>query len=370
MNRKWLSDVKRIVVKVGSSVLTSDTGYLSKPAVNKLVRWLYELKTVYNKEVILVSSGAIACGMDMLNLEKRPTELSMQQAAAAIGQGRLINTYKTAFKRKGVHVAQILLTIDGLHNRSRYLNARNTVNALIELGAVPIVNENDTVATEEIRFGDNDNLAAQVAMMADADLLVILSDVDGFYADGKVMHSIEKIDKGLKSHLKKKTRGTTVGGMESKLDMGFKLMRLGMPMIIANGATPNVLKKIVDGGQIGTLFYPVKKKEVSKKRWLAFAASTRNSGTIVLDDGAVDALVKKGRSLLPAGILKVEGRFKFGDAVRIMTTDGREIAKGIVNYSSDEINDIKGARSSKIASILGQNSYDEVIHRDNLIVLH
>ena len=366
-------NAKRIVVKVGSSMLTSNTGYLSKARVNMLVRWLCDLKFEYNKEIILVSSGAIACGMDMLGMKKRPHDLAYLQAAAAVGQGKLINTYKSAFKRKGVHVGQILLTVDGLHNRVPYLNARNTINALLALGAVPIVNENDTVATEEIRFGDNDNLAAQVAMMTNADLLIILSDVDGFCVEEKgklsVMHTVDKIDHDLKKHIKQVKRGTTVGGMESKLNIGFSLMRLGLPLVIANGGSVNILRRVIEGKKVGTLFLPSEKKQASKKSWLAFAASSKNAGTVFVDEGAEKVLVEKGKSLLPSGIIKVKGTFKFGDAINLASKNGKVFAKGITNFSSYDVEKIMGKRTSQIKAVLGESQYDEVIHRDNLVVL-
>ncbi len=374
MRNNLAISAKRIVVKVGSSLLTTSSGYLSPSKVKNIVDSVSSLVDTYNKEIILVSSGSIACGMSMLKLKKRPSDLALLQAAAAVGQGALIHLYQEAFKQKGYQSAQILLTGDGLLHRDRYLNARNTINALLRLGAIPIVNENDTVTTDEIRFGDNDSLASQVALMSDADLLVILSDVDGFYVkEGQsktVLHQVDKIDHSLKEHLEKHTSSRSVGGMHSKLETAFMLMHLGLPLIIANGNRKNVLDSIVQGNTVGTLFVPKGDKKTSKKRWLAFTAKSKTAGSIVLDDGACDALSKKGKSLLARGIVDVVGDFNFGDAINIVNTKGDLFAKGITNFSSEDIVKIKGQKSSAINKILDKgSSYDEVIHCDNLIVL-
>jgi len=364
---------KRIVVKVGSSILTTESGYLSPARVKALVDGVSALVSDYDKEVILVSSGAIACGMHILKFKKRPNDLAQLQAAAAVGQGKLMNTYKESFSTKGFRVGQILLTSDGLHQRDRYLNARNTMNALLELGVIPIVNENDSVATEEIRFGDNDNLAAQVALMVDADLLVILSDVDGFcVTEGStcsVLNTIDTIDTGLRSHLREVKRGRTVGGMHSKLETGFMMMRLGLPLIIANGHKKNILRNIVDGKEVGTFFCPQGKKKESKKRWLVYAASSKATGSIIVDKGAFVALSERGKSLLASGITGVQGEFKFGDAIRILNHKKEEFARGITNFSHADIVKIKGKKSSEIRAILGDVNYKEVIQRDNMVII-
>ncbi len=365
--------IKRIVVKVGSSILTSERSYLSQAKVKKIVCSIVELMKDYNKEVILVSSGAIACGMSVLKLKKRPSDLSTLQAAAAIGQGKLMNTYEKYFSQYNYHTAQILLTIDGLHHRVRYLNARNTINSLLNLNIVPIVNENDTVATEEIKFGDNDNLSAQVAMLTNSDLLILLSDVDGFcVTEGKtckVLSTIDTIDEDLKKHLYEVRGGKTVGGMRSKLETGFMLMKLGLPTIIANGNKKDILGRIVSGKEEGTLFMPHQKRQTSKKSWLAFTATSSTAGSIVVDHGAYCALVEGGKSLLASGITSLKGEFKFGDAVRIVNHEGTEFAKGITNFSHNELELIKGKKTSQIKEILGNKNYDEVIHRDNMIIL-
>jgi glutamate 5-kinase len=373
MRTELKEKVKRVVVKVGSSMLTTESGYLSPQRVKALVDAVSELISTYDKEVILVSSGAIACGMHILKLKKRPSDLALLQAAAAVGQGKLMHTYKVHFKEKGFKVGQILLTSDGVHSRNRYLNARNTMNTLLDLHVIPIVNENDTVATEEIRFGDNDNLAAQVALMVNADLLVILSDVDGFCTtDGNtmsVLHTIDTIDEGLRVHLQELKKGRTVGGMHSKLDTGFMLMRLGLPLIIANGRKKNILRDIVEGKEVGTLFLPREGKTESKKRWLVYAASSKTSGSILVDKGAYTALAQGGKSLLASGITGVLGEFKFGDPVRILNHKKKEFARGITNFSHTDILKIKGKKSADISKILGNVNYEEVIQRDNMMVI-
>jgi glutamate 5-kinase len=364
---------KRIVVKVGSSILTTESGYLSPSKVKSVVDSISMLVGEYKKEVILVSSGAIACGMHILKFKKRPADLALLQAAAAVGQGALMHTYKEYFKQKELRVGQVLLTSDGMHQRERYLNARNTMNALIKLDVVPIVNENDTVATEEIRFGDNDNLAAQVALMVDADLLVVLSDVDGFCVEehgvSEVLHTIATIDTNLRTHLREVKNGRTVGGMHSKLETGFMLMRLGMPFIIANGKKKNIVRDIFEGLEVGTLFVPSCKRQGSKKRWLAFSTNSKTSGSIIVDAGAYSALVDHGKSLLASGIVGVRGEFKFGDAVRILKKGGTEFAKGITNFSHSDLEKIKGKKTNEIRSMLGSALYQEVVQRDNLVIL-
>lgn len=373
MRKQITKNVKRVVVKLGSSILTTDSGYLSQAKVKRIVESITTVMKKHKLQIILVSSGAIACGMHVMGLKKRPTELSVLQAAAAVGQGKLMHTYELFFSKKGLHTGQILLTSDGLLHRDRYLNARNTINTLLRLGSVPIVNENDTVATEEIKFGDNDNLAAQVALMSDADLLIILSDVDGFcVTHGKkceVLHTISSIDLNLTKHLHEVKGGRTVGGMRSKLETGFTLMKVGMPFVIANGTKKGIIESIVSGKEVGTFFYPKAKKKDSKKRWLAFSATSRAAGTIVVDAGAGDALMVRGKSLLPSGVLDCKGDFSFGDAVNITAKDGELIAKGITNFSNQDLLKIKGKKTKQIKELLGETQYDEVIHRDNMIVL-
>jgi glutamate 5-kinase len=260
-----------------------------------------------------------------------------------------------------------------MHDRKRYLNARTTIHALLDLGVIPIINENDTISTEEIRFGDNDNLSAQVAMMIDADLLIILSDVDGFYVreanTKKVMYEIAEINAAVRGHVHGVTRETTVGGMASKLDTAALLMRLGIPLIIANGNKKNTLTDIMAGKQNGTFFIPHGKKIDAKKRWLAFRAAHKKAGSIVVDDGAYQALSANGKSLLPSGVKDVKGTFVFGDAVNLLTQKGEVFAKGIANFSSEDVCRIMGKRTTEIKTILGEERYTEVVNRDNLIII-
>jgi len=374
MRVAFSNTIKRIVIKVGSSVLTDESGLISQQKVKALVEQITFLVKKKKKEVVLVSSGAVACGMYRLGLTKRPSDLSMMQAAAATGQGALINTYETYFSKQGFHTGQMLLTLDSMHNRTRYLNARNTIHSLLELKVIPIVNENDTVSTEELRFGDNDNLSAQVTMLADADLLVILSDVDGFMmGKGKARHvlsSVKKIDSNLTDHIEgMKDGGRTVGGMHTKVAVGFTMMRLGVPVVIANGNTKNVVSAILEGDDVGTLFEPQIAKQSSKKRWLAFTATTNTDGAIIVDPGAAEALMRSGNSLLATGIVGKNGTFAFGDPVRIEDVDGIVIGKGITNYSSEDIERIRGKKSAEIKTLLGSETYREVVHCDNLVTL-
>jgi glutamate 5-kinase len=359
---------RRIVVKVGTSILTSKNGQFSKEQVERVSS---EILDVLKEgcRAVLVSSGAIACGMDVIGMKVRPKELPGLQACAAIGQGKLMKIYEDFFSRRKFHTAQVLLTRDGIQEHARYLNARNTLNALLRMSVLPVVNENDTVATEEIRFGDNDTLSALVSSLVDADLLIILSDVDGFYVEGKnrleTVRSLAEIDGNLRSHVYKNERARTTGGMETKLEAARFAMQAGVPMIIASGREPGVLHRILSGEKLGTLFLAGEKKRQSRKNWLAFS---HPQGTIRIDDGARKALVDQGRSLLPSGILSVDGNFDLGDAVRVLDSGGKEIARGLVNYNAEQTARIKGLKTDQIRETLGYKDFDEVIHRDNLVV--
>lgn len=361
-------EVKRLVVKVGTSILTSKSGHFSRPHVEKVSSEVLEV-VKEGREVVLVSSGAIACGMDVLGLKARPRELPQLQACAAIGQGKLMKIYEDFFSRRDFHTAQVLLTRDGMEDRERYLNARNTLHALLRMGVLPIVNENDTVATEEIRFGDNDNLSAFVSSMVDADLLVILSDVEGFYLDGnrrlETVRSIDQIQQDLKGHLYRVDRAKTKGGMEAKLEAARFAMQAGVPMVIANGLEPEIVRKILRGESVGTYFQAWEKRRNLRKNWLAFS---QTKGDIAVDEGARKAVVEQAKSLLPTGVVRVHGTFRMGDTVRLVDTKGHEIARGLVNYGHEELDKIKGQRTSRIPEILGYKYYDEVVHRDNLVV--
>jgi len=367
--KEILKNAKRIVIKIGSSILCDQKEEFSRDCVKKIAEEiLFLLKS--GKECVLVSSGAIACGMDMIGVKKRPKELPILQACAAIGQGKLMKYYEDFFVARKFHTAQILLTQDILHDRQRYLNTRNTFNALLGLGVLPVVNENDTVATDEIRFGDNDRLSASVSQITGADLLINLSNVPGVLDDDKntilEISSASELE-NLKSMIFESKAEKTVGGMKSKLDAARTLMTSGVPMIIADGKDFKILRKIFDGKNEGTLFIPFMKRESFTRTWLAHSASPK--GKIRVDAGAFEAIHNKGKSLLPGGINGLEGHFKAGDAVRIINAKGEEFARGLSNYSSEELNKIQGKKSSEIESVLGYKFYDEVVHRDNLILL-
>lgn len=363
-----LKHVKRIVVKVGTSVLVAGGGKLSKRRIDAVAGEVLNLLNE-GREVVMVTSGAIACGMEALGLKARPKELPKLQACAAIGQGKLMKIYEDYFSRRHFHTAQILLTRDGLQDRERYLNARNTLNALLRMRILPIVNENDTVATEEIRFGDNDILSALVSSLIAADLLVILSDVDGFYLKDKTrlgtIHSLSQIESELKEHLYTVQREKTRGGMEAKLEAACFAMQAGVPMVIASGLGTGVLAKILGRESVGTWFYANERKRTQRKNWLAFS---HTKGDIEIDEGAVKAVVHGGKSLLPSGIVKTSGSFQLGDAVRVLGPRGQEIGRGLVNYAQEEIERIRGRKTDEIQGVLGYKDYDEVVHRDNFVI--
>ncbi len=361
-----MPDFSRIVVKVGSSFLTDGNGSLNTSRLRSLVSQISRLRHAA-MDVVLVSSGAIAAGMGVLQDRRRPKDLSQLQAMAAIGQNLLMHEYEKQFRRKKLVTAQILLTAEDLRDRTRYLNARNTLLALTGRGVVPVVNENDTVATDEIRFGDNDRLSSLVASLVDAGLLIILSDVDGVYdRQGALIPRVDRIGPELMELAGKTTGHTTVGGMVTKLEAARIAVNSGIPVIIANGRTRNILPELVQGKGRGTRF-SVTGKMAGKKRWIAFGC--RSCGRIIVDAGAREAVVSKGRSLLASGIISCEGKFLSGDLVLICDEDGNEVARGLVNYSSEELVKIQGSNTSRIESLLGYKTYDEVVHRDNLAVL-
>ncbi len=367
--RNQINQGKRWVIKIGTSSLTTADGHFSKSNLENIVSQVVILLR-QKIQVILVSSGAIALGMDTLNRSKRPVLLPDLQACAAIGQGKLMKAYEEAFSRSGHHAAQILLTQDGLQNRERYVNAKNTIQALLKMGAVPVVNENDTVATEEIRFGDNDVLAAQVANLVEASLLIFLSDIDGLYLKDKTVIRQIQSETELKeyaSHIHPKKNEKTAGGMKTKLSAAHMAMRSGIPIVLANGRDEHVVERILKGEEVGSLFFPLIKKANSRKRWLAHSAST--NGMIFLDKGACQAITDGKKSLLATGVIKCTGNFKLGDVVNIADQAGQVFARGLINYSRDEMMKIKGRRAQEIAAVLGYKRSDEVIHRNNMVFL-
>ncbi|MFH1777896.1 MAG: glutamate 5-kinase [Candidatus Omnitrophota bacterium] len=363
----FFPNIKRVVIKVGTSVLTSASNTIDQQEVKKIVdtiRWL----RARNIRVILVSSGAIAFGMRVLGLKHRPKRLAELQACAALGQHRLMNMYDEVFSPYGCHIAQILLTADELHFRQRYLNARNTIFSLWNDNVLPIINENDTTATEEIKFGDNDKLSALVANLIEADLLIILSDVDGIYnSENEVIGVIEEITPEITRLAKGTNKATSLGGMRSKLEAAKIVTNSGISLLVANGRTPGLINKIFNGEAIGTLFIPRAAKMKARKRWIAF--SCRIKGKIFIDQGAGIALIDKGKSLLCSGVINCVGNFAAGDIVGIYTNDKHEIARGITNYSNEELVKIQGRKTAEVLGILGYKNHDEIIHRNNLVIL-
>lgn len=362
---------QRVVVKVGSNVLTADND-LNLTAIRSISRQICRLIHT-GIEVILVSSGAMASGIRKLDLPRRPDEVPKRQAAAAVGQAGLIMEYEKAFGRYDKKVAQILLTSEDLSNRRRYLNARNTLHTLLAWQVVPIINENDTVMVEEIKFGDNDTLAAMITLLMDADLLINLTDIDGLYtkdprqfADAELIPVISRIEKRIEKYASDIPGALGTGGMLSKIKAARKLSAVGIPMVIANGTKPDILKKLFAGRKLGTFFVPKKEKLPSRKGWIAF--NLKPQGMLVIDNGAVDALLRNGKSLLPSGITAVEGEFTIGAPVAFKSQGNRVIGIGIVNYSASDIQKIKGRKSGQIKSCLGHKPFDEVIHRDNLTI--
>jgi len=366
--------VRRLVVKIGSGLIRTPEGRLNEDVVRQYAKQLAALRK-RGLEVILVSSGAIALGMPILQQQRIPRTIALQQAAAAIGQSHLIWNYERLFGMFDQQVAQILLTHADLRNRGRYLNARNTLQTLIAYGVIPIINENDTVSVDEIRFGDNDSLSAMVCNLIDADTLIILTDIDGLYSADPRLHPaatlipvVETLDRRIENLAGRTTHATGRGGMYSKIQAAKIAGASGIHTYIANGLRPDIILHILRGEALCTHIYPsAAGKLSSRKRWIGYALKAK--GTIVVDEGAKYALTIKGRSLLPSGILEVNGTFRFGDAVYCTDVSETRFAQGLVNYSSQELLAIIGQHTSRIESILGQKAYDEVIHRDNLVLL-
>ncbi len=364
-----MAEYKRIVIKIGSRLLSAEKGGLNSTLVNRLARQISQLRHD-QVEVLIVSSGAISAGMDELGWEERPKTVPDRQALAAIGQSRLMHLYDEIFRNYKMRVAQILLTEADLKDRRRYLNARNTLLRLLELDVVPIINENDTVAVDELKIGDNDTLSVRVAGKVEADLLILLTDVDGFYArDGKIIPIVEHITEELKALAGGTGNELGTGGMVTKLQAAKIAITSGVTLVIANGMAENILYRIAQGDSVGTKFMPDKKKKLSSRdRWIAYGSGV-SENRITIDDGAKRALLEKGKSLLPSGIVKIEGSFKPGDVIQILDLQKEEIARGLVNYDTDELNKIKGLKSTQIQVALGHRGYDEAVHRDNLVIL-
>ncbi|MCU7890853.1 MAG: glutamate 5-kinase [Candidatus Thiodiazotropha sp. (ex Ustalcina ferruginea)] len=373
ISREKIATSKRWVVKIGSALLTADGKGLSRKMLSDWVEQMAALRHA-GHEVVLVSSGAVAEGMSRMGWRTRPHNLNELQAAAAIGQMGLVHAWEACFQHYGLHTAQILLTRDDLDDRSRYLNARSTLRTLLELGVVPVVNENDTVTTEELRFGDNDTLAALVANLIEADLLVLLTDQDGlfdadprFNPDATLINETRVDNPQLDEVAGGSVGGLGLGGMVTKVRAARLAARSGTGTVIAAGRQDRVVEAISRGDTIGTLLVPVQESQAARKRWLAGQLQPR--GSLTLDDGAVNVLRRQGSSLLAVGVCGVKGDFSRGEAVVCLDLAGCEVARGLVNYDALETLKIMGKPSSQIESILGYIDEDELIHRDNLVLL-
>jgi len=369
--RENISSAKRWVVKVGSSLVTNNGLGLDKDAISHWAEQLVKLQKE-GVQLVLVSSGAVAEGVSRLELSARPNEIHLQQAAAAVGQMGLIQAYESCFMRHGVHAAQILLSHEDLSDRTRYLNARSTLSTLLEMGVVPVVNENDTVATAELCFGDNDTLAALVANLINADLMVVLTDQDGVYSADPRLDSSAKLIETASAYDDKLVeyagKGTSLGrgGMFTKISAARLAARSGTRTVISNGNVDEVLLQVAAGNPIGTLLEADSEPVAARKQWLAGQLSLK--GSLVLDAGAVKVLKDSGKSLLAVGIKQAEGKFSRGDVVACVDESGREIARGLVNYDLGEVQTLLGQSSEKIAELLGYVGEEEIIHRDNLIL--
>ena len=373
MRNDLLTRAKRIVVKIGSSLIASRATGLRPDQIERLANEIAVLRAS-GREVLVVSSGAIVSGIKKLKLKEYPKSLPVKQAAAAVGQSRLMWAYEKAFERLGIQVAQILLTHQDLEDRRRFLNARYTLTALIGFGVLPIINENDTVAVEEIRVGDNDSLASEVAHLVDADLLVILSDVDGLYTEdprknpsAALIPLIPEITEDVERRAGVSNTFEGTGGMATKVRAAKRVGEYGVSTLIVNGERAGLLPSVLAGGPGGSLFLARERRLNSRKHWIAFTLRPR--GLVRLDPGAVDALTKRGKSLLASGIVDVTGQFEAGDPVSCLDPDGKEFAKGLVNFSSDLLSRMKGLKTQDIQQKIGPQEYEEVIHRDNLVIL-
>ena len=371
--RRALPKVKRLVVKVGSGLISAPGQGLLPDRIGALADELAALAKD-GREVVVVSSGAIAAGMARLGLTQRPRSIPEKQAAAAVGQSALMWHYEQAFARHGIRVAQVLVTQEDISARPRYLNARNTLQVLLRFRVVPVVNENDTVAVEEIKVGDNDNLAALVAALIDADLLVILTDVDGLYTgdprvdpEARRLETVDAVTEEIERLVWDADGQVSVGGMSTKLEAARKVTSSGIPMVIASGRVPGTLRRVLRGEPLGTYFVPRGDRLAGRKRWIAFAVPPQ--GRLTVDAGARSALVERGKSLLPSGVVEVEGEFHAGEVVSLSAADGKEFARGLTNYDAAELRKIQGAKTKDIEERLGYKSFDEVIHRDNLVLL-
>jgi len=363
----------KVVIKIGTNLLADKDKGINLEWMNEIAKNVASLQRL-GKQVVLVSSGAIGAGVAALKMKERPKTIPEKQATAAIGQPLLMEAYENAFRKQECTIAQVLLTKDDFTNRARYLNAKNTFSALLERGVVPVINENDTVAVEEIKLGDNDNLSALVANLIEADLLIILSDIDGLFSDdptknpdAELIPIVEKITLQIEKLAKSSKTELSTGGMITKIQAAKRCVSAGIAMIIANGMNPKVLEEVFSGDFKGTLFLPAEKKLNVRKKWIGFVSHA--NGHIAVDDGAKNALLKRQKSLLPSGILEVHGEFKAHDTISVRDREGIEIAKGVTGFSSMDLEKIKGKKTSELEKILNRKVCDEVIHRDNLVLI-
>jgi glutamate 5-kinase len=365
--------MKRIVIKIGSNIIAGACEGLDMSLIDRIAGDISSLASEGN-EVLVVSSGAVAAGMKKLGLKTRPSEIRLKQAAAAAGQSNLMWAYERAFSNFGNKVAQVLLTREDFADRKRYLNAKNTMMTLLSYGIIPVINENDTVATDEIKFGDNDALASLVAISIEADNLLILSDVDGLYKDdpkknprAELITFVENITAEVEEAAGASGSMVGTGGMFSKVKAAQKAAAHGIAVAIINGKKAGLLIPAIKGLQCGTFFKPRMNRPSQRKGWIAY--SSRAKGALTLDEGALTAIIKGGKSLLPSGIVSVEGDFEIGDAVYCVTPEGKRVAKGLVNYAAHDLRRIKGKKTGEIEQTLGYKYSDEAIHRDNLAVI-
>ncbi|MFN2365917.1 MAG: glutamate 5-kinase [Desulfurivibrionaceae bacterium] len=372
LRRDFLDRAKRIVIKVGSAVLTGGEG-LELEVVDGLVRQLASLRQ-QGREVILVSSGAVAAGRRKLRLTRPVSAIKEKQAAAAVGQSNLMRTYEDIFARYDQTVAQILLTHDDLANRDRYLNVRNTIFTLLDWGIIPIINENDTVSVEELRFGDNDTLGGMITNLIEADIFICLTDVEALFTGNPAVDptaekvlTVTRINRQVEEMAGNVSSALGTGGMQSKIRAAKMVATGGGSSFIGPGRRSDVLDLLFAGEPIGTFFLPKPEKMRSRKHWIAYTLKPK--GELVLDRGACRALIENGKSLLPSGIVEVRGRFGVGAPVHCLAENGKAVAVGLVNYSSGDLDKLKGVRTSEIKTILGFKDSDEIIHRDNLVIL-
>jgi len=364
--------MNRIVIKIGTSVLLDEKKKISTGRIGDIARQVRKVKEK-GIDVIIVSSGAIGCGMETVGLSRKPREIAKRQALASIGQVLLMKMYRENFEKKGMKVSQILLTHEDIKNRTRCLNLTNTLDTLLKMNIVPVINENDALSFTEIKFGDNDNLSALISQIATADLLLILSDVEGLfdrdpnrYPGAKMIPVVHKIDEEIEGTAAQSASEKSVGGMVSKLEAAKKAGLYGIPTRVVLGGSRNVILKVVEGREVGTLFLPGRKL-ARRKWWTAFAFKPK--GVIWIDEGAERAVTENGKSLLPSGVFRIDGHFTSGDCVEMKSGSGTGVARGIANYSSSEMDRIKGLKSVDIEKELGYKYTEEMVHRDNMVVI-